>query len=59
MIYVWVLFAVTASGNFSNFYIPTMEFDSADKCMAAVKVFKEDVKANTGAFMGRCVKVEK
>lgn len=59
MSYVWVLFVVTASGNFSNFYVPTMEFDSADKCMAAIRVFKEDVKTNPGSFMGRCVRIEK
>jgi len=56
---VWVLFAIVAPGNFSHFMIPTMEFDSREKCEAAIKTFREDTKERSGNFIGRCVRIEK
>lgn len=57
---VWVLIAIAYSGHFTNSIIPTLEFSSQEKCLAAIREFQNDSSGKIGNANGmRCLRIEK
>jgi hypothetical protein len=56
---VWVLVAIVFNGHFTNSIIPTLEFKTQEKCLAAIEAFKVESKENQGKAFMRCVRIEK
>ena len=56
---VWVLVAIVFNGHFTNSVIPTMEFKTQEKCLAAIEQFKEETANKQGSAHMRCVRIEK
>ncbi len=56
---VWVLVAVVFNGHFTNSIIPTLEFKTQEKCLAAIEAFKAETADKQGKAFMRCVRIEK
>ena len=56
---VWVLVAIVFNGHFTNSVIPTMEFKTQEKCLAAIEQFKFETENKQGSAHMRCVRIEK
>ena len=56
---VWVLVAIVFNGHFTNSVIPTLEFKSQEKCLAAIQAFKVETDNKQGSAFMRCVRIEK
>ena len=56
---VFVLIVLNSNGHFNNTVIPTMEFNTLDKCEQAIRVFEADTKDRKGYVNMRCVRIEK
>lgn len=56
---VFVLIALVNSGHFVHSVVPTMEFNTLEKCQAAIVAFKADSEAKDGRAVMRCVRIEK
>jgi hypothetical protein len=56
---VWVLVAMVFNGHWTNSIIPTLEFKTQEKCLAAVEAFEAESKKQKGSAYMRCVRIEK
>ena len=56
---VFVLIVLNSNGHFTNVVIPTMEFNTVQKCEQAIRAFEDDIKGKTGYVNMRCVRIEK
>ena len=56
---VWVLVAIVFNGHFTNSIIPTLEFNTQEKCLTAIESIKVEAKDNQGKAFMRCVRIEK
>ena len=56
---VWVLISLVNSGHLVHSVVPTMEFNTREKCEAAVTVFVNETDNQTGRARMRCVRIEK
>ena len=56
---VYVLISLIYSGHFVNTVVPTMEFKTQEKCLAAIVAFENEAKGKEGRVTMRCVKIEK
>jgi hypothetical protein len=57
---VWVLAAIVFNGHWTNSIIPTLEFKTQEKCLAAIESFKAEAdSAKQGKAFMRCVRIEK
>lgn len=56
---VWILVAIVFNGHFTNSIIPTLEFKTQQKCMAAIEAFKAESEGAQGRAFMRCVRIEK
>lgn len=56
---VWVLIAIVFNGHFNTSVIPTLEFKSQEKCLAAIEAFKAETDNKQGSAYMRCVRIEK
>ena len=56
---VWVLISLVNSGHLTHSIVPTMEFNTREKCEAAITVFVNESDSRTGSAMMRCVRIEK
>ena len=56
---VFVLIVLNNNGHFTNTVIPTMEFNTVQKCEQAIRAFEDDLKGKTGYANMRCVRIEK
>lgn len=56
---VWVLIALVSNGHFTSTVVPTLEFSSRERCVAAIQSFEDEIKGKTGYLNMRCVRIEK
>lgn len=56
---VYVLISLIYSGHFVSTVVPTMEFKTQEKCMAAIATFENETQGKQGRATMRCVKIEK
>ena len=56
---VFVLIVLNNNGHFTNTVIPTMEFNTREKCEQAIRTFESDSNGQTGLVRMRCVRIEK
>ena len=56
---VWVLIVLASNGHFLRNVIPTLEFTSQERCIAAIRAFEDEAKKDTGYVNMRCVRIEK
>jgi len=56
---VFVLIVLNSNGHFTNTAIPTMEFNTLEKCEQAIRAFETDAKGKKGYIDMRCVRIEK
>lgn len=56
---VWVLIAIVFNGHWTNSIVPTLEFKSQEKCLAAIQTFKAETENKDGSAHMRCVRIEK
>ena len=56
---VFVLIVLNSNGHFTNTVIPTMEFNTLEKCEQAIRAFAADIKGQKGYIDMRCVRIEK
>jgi len=56
---VFVLIVLNSNGHFTNTVIPTMEFNTFEKCEQAIRAFETDAKGKKGYVDMRCVRIEK
>lgn len=56
---VWVLVAIVFNGHWTNSIIPTLEFKTQEKCLAAIESFKAESDNKQGSVFMRCVRIEK
>lgn len=56
---VWVLVAIVFNGHWTNSIIPTLEFKTQEKCLAAIEAFKAESEHQKGSAYMRCVRIEK
>lgn len=56
---VWILIALVYSGHFSYSIVPALEFNTREKCEAAITAFVKDANGKSGLAKMRCVRIEK
>ena len=56
---VYVLIALVYSGHLTNSIVPTMEFNTREKCEAAITAFVKESDSQAGRANMRCVRIEK
>lgn len=56
---VYILIALVYSGHLTNSIVPTMEFNTREKCEAAVTAFEKESDNKSGSARMRCVRIEK
>ena len=57
---VWILIALINNGHYGYSVVPTLEFDTQAKCMAAVQAFKAEAKDSfTERANMRCVRIKR
>lgn len=56
---VWVLISLVNSGHFVHSIVPTMEFNTREKCESAITAFEKESDNQTGRARMRCVRIEK
>jgi len=56
---VYILIALVYSGPFSSSVVPTMEFNTREKCEAAITAFVKEADNRAGLARMRCVRIEK
>lgn len=56
---VWVLISLVNSGHFVHSIVPTMEFNTQQRCEAAITVFVNETDNKVGRAQMRCVRIEK
>ena len=56
---VWVLISLVNSGHFVHSIVPTMEFNTREKCETAITVFVNETDNKVGRAQMRCVRIEK
>ena len=56
---VYILIALVYSGHMTNSIVPTMEFNTREKCEAAITAFVKESDNQAGRANMRCVRIEK
>lgn len=57
---VWILLALVSHGHLSWSVVPTLEFSTEEKCIAAgVKMRQFYDGQRVGTFKGNCISIEK